>query len=52
MSVGDFVIWVSLGVEQWECSRRLVHLEHSFGEWWGFCDGSLTGIPVRDLRPE
>lgn len=47
--VGDFVKWVSAGIDQWTEPRRVVNLANEAGEWWAFVDGSMTGIPVRDL---
>ena len=46
---GDFVRWISGGVEQWSEARRLVHIEDLNGALWGFCDGSFTGFPLVDL---
>lgn len=49
LSVGDFVRWISGGVEQWGAPRRLVHIEELNGVLYGFCDGSLTGFLLGDL---
>ena len=51
ISIHDFVVWISSdGVVQWVESRRVVHLEFANGEWWAFCDGSMTGIKASELQ--
>ena len=46
IKINDFVVWESQGVIQWAKSRRVVHIEGD----WAFCDGSLTGIPLDQLK--
>lgn len=46
LKINDFVIWESDGICQWPDSRRIVYIQKGYA----FFDGSLTGIPVKELK--
>ena len=50
VEINDFVIWESQGVIMWEEPKRLVYIDYYNGKPYGFVDGSLTGIPLKDLK--
>lgn len=49
VSVGDFAIWTSQGVVQWDSPRRIVHVEFHADNWYAWCDGSMTAILTSEL---
>lgn len=48
LKVNDFVIWENRGTLQWSNSRRIVFIQDGYA----FFDGSLTGIPLKELKKE
>ena len=46
---GDYVMWVSQGIEQWDKYKKVSHIEEYDGQHYIFVVGSLTGYPEKDL---
>jgi hypothetical protein len=47
--LGDLVQWTSNGVYQFETPRRVRAIQTHEGEEWIFVQGTLTGLPLREV---
>lgn len=47
--IDQFGNWQSQGIIMWSESRRIVHVEFFNGDWFVWCDGSMTAIPADEI---
>mgnify|MGYP006935485823 CR=1 FL=1 len=52
IKVGQYANWRSQDILMWEQPKRVVHISRYKWSFFAYFDGSMTGIPVKQLVKE